>query len=630
MMLPMSTEGRYTEFYAPYLDFGDKLNSDFTPCNCPFHLDTKRSAGVNLENGVFNCFGCDTTLSAVKFYAQLTGCELQEARCVVENYLIENGLYSHNNNFVKSAPGKNPKFDKILSLTTGLVNCNMAIEYAQGRGISIDYLEKLGVRYIDGKHTHWKKDSLVFPYYLNGHCVGIRYRDSEGHKNGEAGCHFTLWGLDTLTDEDKVVIITEGESDRIRLYQELNEEFKVISTPGAVFKQEWEREFFGITRAILIPHADDAGQKHVVSATRVLGDRLKVLPLVWKRGQIGKDICDWLVYNSPEILIRDIKGLTMNSKRATIMKGDDFEKVANKPRRFFINNFFTRGQVAVVAGPPKNKKTLFTLYLLRVLLNKGEKFLNMDNYESVVDDCKVLFLEEEGDIEELYERSNRVLSGTNWRDNIHWGHRVGIRLDTNEGVDKCINYIYENNIDILVLDPFSKMFTVEEDSATDIGLVWSNVDRILSTCNDIGIIILHHFSKAGTINDLWNALRGSSRIGASADLGIFVQNRTSKEPIGLSMRFDGRTLKDFKAHDGGDIFKSVFNPNNGIFSIDKGITVVDKSDKLVEATKTNGPWSVADAAKYLGVQPPTIKNWCAKLKDKIEEKDSMLTYIAGA
>jgi len=204
---------------------------------------------------------------------------------------------------------------------------------------------------------------------------------------------------------------------------------------------------------------------------------------------------------------------------------------------------------------------------------------------------------------------------------------VGLKIDTDEGTQEIINFIDENKIDLLFLDPFSKMFSIEEDKATEIGIVWNNIDRILQTCPDVGIVILHHFSKNASINDLWNALRGSSRIAASADLGIFVQNRESKEPDGVKFRLDGRTLKGVKAHDGGDIFKAVFNPATGRFKIDEGIVIIDKSEKLVDATKTNGPWSVEDAAKTLGVTTATIRNWLKKREKELKMEDNLIIYV---
>lgn len=620
-------EARYYEFYAPYLELGTVKGDGFTACRCPFHQDAHPSAGVNLENGVFNCFSCGRKFSAVKFYSELTGASPQEARCLVENYLIQNELYEHTDNFVKASPGKNPKFEKLLAESEEITDQEIAVEYAEGRNLRIETLRALGVRFAKAENTHWNRDSLVFPYFYNGYVVGLRYRDAEGNKSGEPGCHYTLWGLDELDNEGRAVVVVEGESDRAAFWQMVEGAVPVVSTPGAVFRKEWEREFFGFTRVILIPHSDNAGQKQVATAKSVLGAKLSVYNLNWKRGQIGKDICDWLVNNDPQELARDVLGLAKTGKRAGIMTAVEFKQEADRPRRFFINELFARGQVAVIAGPPKNKKTLLTLDMIRTILTPGECFLGKPEFESKIENCKILFLEEEGDIEEFYERAERVLSGTNWMESTYWGHRVGLKIDTDEGTQEIINFIDENKIDLLFLDPFSKMFSIEEDKATEIGIVWNNIDRILQTCPDVGIVILHHFSKNASINDLWNALRGSSRIAASADLGIFVQNRESKEPDGVKFRLDGRTLKGVKAHDGGDIFKAVFNPATGRFKIDEGIVIIDKSEKLVDATKTNGPWSVEDAAKTLGVTTATIRNWLKKREKELKMEDNLIIYV---
>lgn len=40
---------------------------------CPFHKDTKPSAGVGVVNGNFNCYSCDLKMPGFEFWARLKG-----------------------------------------------------------------------------------------------------------------------------------------------------------------------------------------------------------------------------------------------------------------------------------------------------------------------------------------------------------------------------------------------------------------------------------------------------------------------------------------------------------------------------------------------------------------------------
>ena len=258
----------YLEFYGPYVEFTRGIEpgkEGFVECRCPFtdnhlHGDKKPSAGVDPETGVFNCLKCGSLSPARFLVKRIPELSFVQATAIVDEYRKSNGFVEKFDTFVK-VRSFNPKWEKIYDLATpDLKNIPMALDYCEGRGIAIETLIEFGVRFLDGKHTHWKRNSLVFPYFVDGRIVGLRYRDEHGSKGGEEGCHFTLWGIDDLDEgasrDITTAVLTEGESDRLRTQQELNNAgfpCVVVSTPTGAFTSEWAREFDGYTKVVAIP-----------------------------------------------------------------------------------------------------------------------------------------------------------------------------------------------------------------------------------------------------------------------------------------------------------------------------------------------------------------------------------------
>lgn len=617
---------RYYDFYTQYTEVGGSKKDGFVNCTCPFddNHDAKRSSncGVDLNTGVFNCYKCGT-FSPPRFLEKLLKIPFTEATAIVDEYRREHKINEKIETFIR-ARIKDPRLDKLYarSQEVDLSTIAMATEYAEGRGIHIDTLKELGVGYLEAQNTSWRKDSLVFPYIVGGSVVGIRYRDVDGAKGGEKNCHFTLWGIDSLDSELKVAVVVEGESDRIRTHQELRLagfHCVVVSTPTATFRQEWSREFEGYHKVVLIHQEDEAALTMIEQFRKAMGNRGAVLNLPWKRKQLGKDVCDWLNYNSGAELALRLETLVGDNSRR-FMSGSEFAEQADKPRQFLINNLLARRQVAVMAGPPKNFKTWLALGMIRCVIT-GEEFCGIPDMNGV-GSGKVLFVEEEGDAEELYQRLKLVMGDIPWQDKVIIGHHMGVRLDEESWVSQLEDVIEKHNIDMVVLDPLQRMHGGDENNATEMGPVWSGLHRLTTRFKHIGIVILHHFNKAGDINMGWNALRGSSRTAGEADLGIFVQRRPKSEGPGTKVKFDGRTIPYLETPDGSDLFKFKFDDHRGLV-FDTGVTQIDRRSAFEIECEQVGSWSVQEAAKFFGTSTVTIRSWAEKSnKVKLESQGS--------
>jgi len=153
---------------------------------------------------------------------------------------------------------------------------------------------------------------------------------------------------------------------------------------------------------------------------------------------------------------------------------------------------------------------------------------------------RTLFIEEEGELQNFSERCQLVLRGTGWEEQCVWLHHSGIRLDDQSWIEKLSDYITKYQPDVVFLDPFARTFGVDEDSSTEMGKVFRSLSYLMMKHRHISIVILHHTTKHSVIGQRWGCLRGSSKIGAEADLGIFCERRVHGK--GINVIIDGRDI----------------------------------------------------------------------------------------
>lgn len=616
-------EAAYFEFYDQYVEFvkADAPNKDgFTACRCPFtdnHTtgDRDASAGVDTTSGVFNCFKCGT-LGPERFLIRcIPSLTFVQATSIVDEYRRNNNVIEKVETFVKTRI-RNPRWERLYDTAqSDLSNVQLALDYAEGRNLEIQTLHDLGVRFIPGRNlTHWNHDSLVFPYFVSGVLYGLRYRNSHGSKGGEKGCHFTLWGIDDLdavSDDITTAVVVEGESDRLRTYQELKRigfPAIVVSAPTSAFPLEWAREFDGFSKVIAIPQADDASVKFVKGFREALKERAEVLQLPWKRKQVGKDVCDWLNYNDPVDLGVHIETLAGDTGKK-FLRGFEFAITAEGSRKPLINKLMYERQVLVMGGPPKNMKTWLMLAAMRAMVT-GEEFAGIPGLDGK-GGMNVLLIEEEGEDKELKERLDTVFGKGGWENNVVVAHHMGVKFDSDSWVDRLDREIKKNDIGCVFGDPMQRLHTSDEDSASEMGKLWANVHRLTTKYKHLGIFFLHHFTKQGDINLGWNALRGSSRTAGEADVGIFVEKRPKSEGLGVRVKFDGRTVSNLETPDGKDLFRFTFRSDRGLV-FDPGLVAVDRRSAFYLEVLDRHEWTVNEAATFLGTSTVTVRNWVEK------------------
>lgn len=524
---------------------------------CPVHDDRNPSAGINPKSGVFNCHVCGA-MAPSRFLTEVCGIERREARDLVERYRRDEGLIERSNNL---SPTRriSSKWQQLYRLSQEMIQPDLPLvqEYTESRGLTYETLRAAGVGYLTAEHTEWRRDSLVFPYLYDGAVTGLRYRDMDLNKHSVEGSHHALWHMDDLDDTPKLVVVVEGETDYLATKQAIGDMATVLSTPTATFRMEWARDFQGVGCVVLIPQADEASQKKFIGAANNAISGLRVLQLPWKRKQYGKDVADWLRYNPPEALRALIYGIANTGRR--IYTGEEFDALAESAPKWMIENLLARQEVMVMAGPQKAMKTWLMVNLIRCAIAPGEPFCAIPSMiNNNPEPAKVLLIEEEGSLFQLRERLRLTCEGLEWQKYVHVAHHYAFRLDDDADVGTVIDYLRTHKIDLLCIDPFSRCYRVDENSAGEMGQVWGRIGMIVSECPQTSIVILHHFNKAGSISEGWGAFRGSNRTASEADVGMFVEKRARSDGPGVRVKFDGREVTSPTDSSGSDVLKLSF------------------------------------------------------------------------
>lgn len=518
----------YREFLGP---LGDPNDAGWVSVRCPKHSDHHPSAGVNLKSGVFNCFVCGS-FSPQRFLQEIIGVEGAPSPVITAPKIDDWSsspfpLSTEWEVFLKQAQERlSPELDIIK-------------DYQASHGVTFETLKAFGVGYVP--ESQEQLECLVFPYYVGGKLVAIRGRSFSGLKGGVRGSHHSLFHLDSLDGATQCILV-EGESDCLRAQQALGDRIPVIATPTAAFRREWVRELQGIDLVYLVPQADEPSQDRLVpQVIRALGEgRVKVVQLPWRRGELGKDIVDWLRLRFDQDLV-DL--IPWESPKKLVLTHQELLARADEEIPWLIEGLIARQDKVILAGAQKGMKTFFALNLIRAVA-LGEEFL----FWKVLSPLRVLVVEEEGSPIAFARRVKSLMSDISG-DNLFWIHRQGVKLDQDHWRKTLEGLISHLKPDLVLLDPLQRLHSKVEDQSWEMGEVWDTIHEI-TVRHDCAVIIIHHFLKRGKITQLWDALRGSGRTAGEVDLGIFLERVEPENPDGtttLRMAIDGRDLPSKKA-----------------------------------------------------------------------------------
>lgn len=622
----------WRDFYARYfpeLDRMDIKEDGFTvqSLKCLNHDDRKPSATVNVKSGFYVCHVCGS-FSPYRFLVEIAGIAPEDASYFINDYLRElyvkderTGRYIHafphydpSHTYIPT-PGQEEEFEEFIKEAKARLRPELPIvrEYITARGIKYEMLERFEWGYVPHDEETGQVECLVVPFRVRDKIRAIRGRAYDGRKGAVKNSRFSLWNLDSLEGKSQAIIV-EGESDALRTIQALEAcgvDIPVVSVPGNNFRKEWKREFEGIRTIYLIPQDDDASANFVRSALAVLGEeRCKVVELPWKRGDVGKDICEWLTRNNhtDQELVELIPLEEHQDRFSRYYKVEELLKREPAEPDWLVKGMIARGQKILVQGPPKQMKTWFVLSLLKAL-SRGENVCGVPFWRTTVSGIKAVMVEEEHSTNALIQRVQQSLAGTS---NIVIPHRTGVKLlPKNPEFEDLLNFIDEFRPDLLVLDPLRSFFDGDENDSSVMQQVFAPLNMLLRKYPYMAVVVVDHTAKKPS-DVLVYASRGSSVKGAEMDGVIDIRKFQKDEDVGVVVTGefrDAETVENLslKFEDGNLVYDDGFRIN---------IKLKDSEVRLQKLAKllTQRSYTQKELTDLLKVSDQTVRNDISKLR----------------
>jgi len=171
---------------------------------CPFHSEDTPSFSVNVEKGVFHCFGCSAKGDVFDFLKLRRGIEFKEA-------LEELARFARLDSGSGSRAGK--KEGKLASLTLA--------DFAAAKKLPLDFLKKWGIF----EYSYKGLTRVQFPYRnAKGKVTAIRSRftpvGNEKPFRWRSGDKSSIYGLWRLSEfQAGWLLLVEGESDTLTCWK---------------------------------------------------------------------------------------------------------------------------------------------------------------------------------------------------------------------------------------------------------------------------------------------------------------------------------------------------------------------------------------------------------------------------
>ena len=376
------------------------------------------------------------------------------------------------------------------------------------RGLTPETFDEFGVTF-DG-------DMAMFPYG-----TGIKYRVHKGDERRmwfDKGATPDLFGMNQHDWAQPVMFLVEGESDTMRLAQELDEGASVLGLSGTNGWDDDYAEAFDTAETVYVILDNDTNSQAIAAADecfrqirKSLGRKAVRLYLP-KSPTFVKDICEFFDNY-------DLDTLRMIAESAPA--GDYYYrslnlKVPAPPVDWLVNEFIGRGDVVLWVGEPDVGKSWLMLSLAVAIADGGEKWLG----HTVNHHGRVLFVDEENPEDIVRQRMERLGLKKDSADQIRYLHHQGVRLDRYP--DRLLDEAVSFQPELIILDSLTRLHTGDENNAGHMAALFNDGINPLARETGATVCLLHHVNKSDATSGFGRA-RGSGDITASIDAGLDVR-----------------------------------------------------------------------------------------------------------
>lgn len=386
------------------------------------------------------------------------------------------------------------------------------------RGIEDSTLAAFGI--------HQEGDLVVFPYPDGEKC---RRNPVTSEKRG-----FFFNGKMSLfespTDPDyspKQAFIVEGETDTLRLWQELeSSSIKVYGLSGVeAWQPHYADEFRDYDKVFIILDNDEdyAVQTRVNNCWKniraSLGAKCKRVYL--PAGT--KDICDFFKsYDLDafrEICIRKVAGAG-RFKRLDLTQEPP-------PMKWLVEDLVCQGDVNLLIGAPGLGKSWLMMDLALGVIGGKSEWLG----RPVKSNGPVLYIDEENPEDIIYHRFRKLGLKSSDAGKIHYLYRPGIWV--NKEPDALLEEALNIEPSLIILDSLSRIHSEDENNANKMAELFRNGIQPLARETGAAVMVIHHTIKGDSENSFQRA-RGSGDLTAVVDAAFDVRGSESTGVFSIS------------------------------------------------------------------------------------------------
>lgn len=396
--------------------------------------------------------------------------------------------------------------------------------FTNERGITQETLDKFGVKFTpQGETAH-------FSYK-----TGDRYRTTEddGRRvfKWDKGAKATLF--DSPTPAGDSVFLVEGETDTMRLWQELGGKYAVYGLPGI---NTWKPELAGILQraqhvyVILDNDPDYNVQAQVDAAWKAirtdLGPKARRIHLP----QDAKDVCEFFDSYNKETF------KTLITRRPLLGRFKGLDLTAPPPpMRWLVDGIICQEDVTLVMGDPGLGKSWLTMNLAKAVADGDPLFLG----KPLLAHGPVLYLDEENPQDVIFHRFAKLGLSEKGAKNITYLHRQGIWLD--KDADDLLDEALAIKPTLIVIDALARVHQGDENSASNMASLFRSAITPLARETGAAVLVIHHSNKGDDGNSFRRA-RGSGDISASVDAALDVRATSVPGTFTVSLYKSRRAL----------------------------------------------------------------------------------------
>ncbi len=382
--------------------------------------------------------------------------------------------------------------------------------FLKARGITPETLEAFNVSVNE-------KGGVEFDYSGQRR---IRYGIPEGDRSfkWEKGSKATLFRAEAAKEHTHCFLV-EGETDTMRLWQELGDEagVGVVGMPGvSTWKDEYKSLFDKCEKVWVILDNDDyasPAKKATDDAWRSirfsLGAKARRLTLP----QEIKDVCEFFNHYDIEALRLLAKRNPLSESRFSVL-----DLTAEPPPvRWVVEGLICRGDIHLLIGEPGIGKSWLTMALSLGIAAGHQEFLG----KPIKEHGRVLYLDEENPEDLVFDRFRKLGMAKEDAKNIRYINNFGIRLDKSDA-DDVVEEALEFQPTLVVLDSLTRFHTEDENHAGAMAGLFHNAIKPLARETGAAVVLIHHANKSDS-NSSYRRSRGSGDITASVDCGYDVR-----------------------------------------------------------------------------------------------------------